>query len=82
VGDWAAGMTTALDLLRKLQWSGDGYTCISCKAMHRDGCRPGCEVTALLEPALRPRRRRAKTAPAASDTMTTLARKSTARPLK
>lgn len=43
------GMLTALDLLRKLQWRGDGYSCISCVAMHRDGCKPGCEVTALLE---------------------------------
>lgn len=39
---------TALDLLRKYQWRADGYSCIGCRAMHRDGCRPGCDVAAVL----------------------------------
>lgn len=60
-------------LLRRVQWRADTYHCVGCRQAHNFGCRPGCEVTALLDEPT------AKSADLAGTTPTT-PRKSIRRP--
>lgn len=43
---------TPLELLRKHQFSHCCFECQGCGALHRHGCKPGCEFNRLLNPVL------------------------------